>query len=202
MFGIDAPELLIIALVALIFIGPKELPGMLRSVGKWMATARNMAGEFRGHVDDMMRQAELDELKKQVEEGAKDAVLDLQALDPTREIKAAIEDGTKEAQQEIDQAKAAIDSTTTEALPAPAELAVGGDPMAPAPADADVPAVAAIESTAIPAAEVADASTTTAPPTDGVDGDRPVDRAVTSAAEPPPAASEPVVKPPQKVAVG
>ena len=101
MFGIDAPELLVIAAVALIFIGPKELPAMLRSFGRWVATARNMAGEFRGHVDDMMRQAELDELKKQVEAGAKDAVLDLQALDPTREIKSAIEDGASEAEREM-----------------------------------------------------------------------------------------------------
>src|SRR5258707_2238727 len=48
-------------------IGPKELPGMLRSWGKWMAKARGMAAEFRGHVDEMVRQSELDEVKKQLE---------------------------------------------------------------------------------------------------------------------------------------
>jgi sec-independent protein translocase protein TatB len=126
MFGIDAPELMVIAVIALIFIGPKELPGMLRTLGKWVATARNMAGEFRGHVDDMMRQAELDELKKQVEAGAKDAVLDLQALDPSREIKAAIEEGASEAEKEMAATRAAIEApsspeavtASTEALPA------------------------------------------------------------------------------------
>ena len=46
MFGIDSPELLVIAIVALVVIGPKELPGMLRSWGKWMAKMRGMAAEF------------------------------------------------------------------------------------------------------------------------------------------------------------
>ena len=85
MFGIDSPELLVIAIVALIVIGPKELPGMLRSWGKWMAKARGMAAEFRGHVDEMVRQSELDEVKKQL--------VDLQSLDPTKEIKSIVQEG-------------------------------------------------------------------------------------------------------------
>ena len=68
MFGIDSPELLVIAVVALVVIGPKELPGLLRSWGKWMAKMRGMASEFRGHVDEMVRQSELDEVKKQLTE--------------------------------------------------------------------------------------------------------------------------------------
>ena len=84
MFGIDSPELLVIAVVALIVIGPKELPGMLRSWGRWMAQMRGMAAEFRGHVDEMVRQSELDEVKKQLESTPG---LDLQALDPTKQIK-------------------------------------------------------------------------------------------------------------------
>ena len=67
MFGIDSPELLVIAIVALIVIGPKELPGLLRSWGKWMAKMRGMASEFRGHVDEMVRQSELDDVKKQLD---------------------------------------------------------------------------------------------------------------------------------------
>lgn len=133
MFGIDAPELLVIAAVALIVIGPKELPGMLRAVGRWMATARNMAGEFRGHVDDMMRQAELDELKKQVEAGTKDAVLDLQGLDPTREIKAAIAEGASDVEKEMAAARASVDASTTDALAPPpvttAELTAPAEPV-------------------------------------------------------------------------
>ena len=66
MFGIDSPELLVIAIVALIAIGPKELPGLLRTWGKWMAQMRGMASEFRGHVDEMIRQTELEDVKKQL----------------------------------------------------------------------------------------------------------------------------------------
>jgi sec-independent protein translocase protein TatB len=144
MFGIDAPELMVIAVIALIFIGPKELPGMLRTLGKWVATARNMAGEFRGHVDDMMRQAELDELKKQVEAGAKDAVLDLQALDPSREIRAAIEEGASEAEKEMAASRAALEAPpATEALPvssADAEPSTPADPGQTQTAAANEPA--------------------------------------------------------------
>ena len=77
MFGIDSPELLVIAVVALVVIGPKELPGMLRSWGKWMAQMRGMASEFRGHVDEMVRQADIDDVKKQL---TATPGLDLQAL--------------------------------------------------------------------------------------------------------------------------
>lgn len=66
MFGIDSPELLVIAVVALVVIGPKELPGMLRSWGKWMAQMRGIASNSRGHVDEMVRQADLDDVKKQL----------------------------------------------------------------------------------------------------------------------------------------
>ena len=67
MFGIDSPELLVIAIVALFVIGPKELPGMLRSWGKWMAKARGMAAEFRRSFDEMARESELSELRKEID---------------------------------------------------------------------------------------------------------------------------------------
>jgi len=64
---LDWNELLIIGAAALIFIGPKELPGTLRTLGKFVAKARTMAREFQTNVDDMVREAELDEVKKQVQ---------------------------------------------------------------------------------------------------------------------------------------
>ena len=63
----DWNELLIIGAAALIFIGPKELPGALRTMGKFVAKARGMARDFQTNVDDMVREAELDEVKKQVQ---------------------------------------------------------------------------------------------------------------------------------------
>src|SRR4029450_3103713 len=98
MFGIDSPELLVIAIVALVVIGPKELPGLLRSWGKWMAQMPGMPAEFRGHVDEMVRQSELDDVKKQLEAGPG---LDLQALDPTKQIKSMIQEGVSEGEKPL-----------------------------------------------------------------------------------------------------
>jgi sec-independent protein translocase protein TatB len=103
MFGIDSPEILVIAIVALIVVGPKELPGLLRGWGKWMAKARGMAAEFRGHVDEMVRQSELDEVKKQIVDST--AGIDLQALDPTREIKSALNEGIAEGEKALTDAR-------------------------------------------------------------------------------------------------
>lgn len=64
MFDIAWSELGIIAVVALVVIGPKDLPKVLRSVGQWVAKARSMAREFQSGIDDMVRESELDELRK------------------------------------------------------------------------------------------------------------------------------------------
>src|SRR5262249_14505767 len=101
MFGIDSPELLVIAIVALIVIGPKELPGLLRTWGRWMAQMRGMAAEFRGHVDEMVRQSELDDVKKQLEGNN---LLDFKSLDPTQQIKEHIQEGMAEGQKALDEA--------------------------------------------------------------------------------------------------
>ena len=64
MFGIDTGELLIIALVALVVIGPKDLPKVMRTVGGFVGRARGMARHFRSGIDTMMREAELEEMEK------------------------------------------------------------------------------------------------------------------------------------------
>ena len=68
MFDIGWSELVVIAVVALIAIGPKELPGVLRMVGQWMGKARKMAGEFQGQFQEAMREAEMADLKKSFDE--------------------------------------------------------------------------------------------------------------------------------------
>ncbi|HYD28306.1 Sec-independent protein translocase protein TatB [Brevundimonas sp.] len=65
--GIGGLEILVIGLVALLVVGPKDLPVLMRKVGKAMARARAMANEFRSSFDEMARQSELDELRKEVE---------------------------------------------------------------------------------------------------------------------------------------
>jgi len=76
MFDIGWSELVVIAVVALIAIGPKELPGVLRMVGQWMGKARKMAAEFQGQFNEAMREAEMADLKKTFDD-VKDAAKDL-----------------------------------------------------------------------------------------------------------------------------
>lgn len=65
MFDVAPTELLLVMVVALVIIGPKDLPKAMRFVGKWMGKARAMARHFRSGLDTMMREAELEELEKQ-----------------------------------------------------------------------------------------------------------------------------------------
>ena len=68
MFDIGWSEFVVIAVVALIAIGPKELPGVLRMIGQWMGKARKMAAEFQGQFQEAMREAEMADLKKSFDE--------------------------------------------------------------------------------------------------------------------------------------
>lgn len=64
MFDIGWSELVVIAVVALVAIGPKELPGVLRMVGQWVGKARKMASEFQGQFNEALREAEMSDLKQ------------------------------------------------------------------------------------------------------------------------------------------
>jgi sec-independent protein translocase protein TatB len=68
MFDIGWSELLVIGVVALIVIGPKELPSVLRAIGQWTGKIRRMAGEFQNQFQEALREAEMSDLKKQVDE--------------------------------------------------------------------------------------------------------------------------------------
>lgn len=65
--GIGGFEILVIGLVALLVVGPKDLPMLMRRVGQFVGKARGMANEFRASFDEMARQSELDDLRKEVE---------------------------------------------------------------------------------------------------------------------------------------
>src|ERR687889_1473044 len=64
MFGVDSTEFAVVAILALIFIGPKDLPKVLRTVGYWVGRMRGMARHFTSGIETMMREAELEELEK------------------------------------------------------------------------------------------------------------------------------------------
>ena len=92
MFDLSMTEMLVIGVAALIFIGPKELPGALRTVGKFVSKARGMAREFQGSVQEMVRETELDEIKKQVDKvttGEYAHAIETQ-IDPTGQISQAL----------------------------------------------------------------------------------------------------------------
>jgi sec-independent protein translocase protein TatB len=74
MFDIGWSELVVIGVVALIVIGPKELPSVLRAIGQWTGKIRRMASEFQGQFHEAMREIETSDLKKQVDEAS--SVLD------------------------------------------------------------------------------------------------------------------------------
>ena len=93
MFDIGWTEVTFILIFAIIVIGPKELPRVLRTVGQWVGKAKSMTSEFRGHVDDMIRDTELDEVKKQIDSvGSFDANTALEnTIDSDGEIKSAFD---------------------------------------------------------------------------------------------------------------
>jgi sec-independent protein translocase protein TatB len=121
MFDIGWSELVVIAVVALIAIGPKELPGVLRMVGQWMGKARKMAAEFQGQFQEAMREAEMADLKKSFDE-VKEAATGFTSGD----LMTSLEKDVSSAMKIDDIDKPAIDTPATDtpsnidALAAPA----------------------------------------------------------------------------------
>jgi sec-independent protein translocase protein TatB len=157
MFDIGWSELLLIGVVALIVIGPKELPGALRTLGQWMAKIRRMAAEFQGQFQEAMREAEIDQLKKDMDEMAAKAK-DYSHFDPIEDVRRDIEKSVGELPSldpstpsstttETSPPSAAAETTTAASqpsadpatpLPPPAEQQTAATtPAAPEPAIAD-----------------------------------------------------------------
>jgi len=136
MFDVGWSELLLIGIVALIAIGPKELPGALRTLGQWMGKVRRMASEFQNQFHEAMREAELADLKKEVDEMASKAQ-SYAHFDPIEDIRKDIESAASPPP--------ALDTPLTEtpAPPATSESAAAPPPSAPAPAGDPAPAAPA-----------------------------------------------------------
>ena len=90
MFDIGWGELVVIGIVALIAIGPKELPTVLRTLGQYMGKVRRMASEFQGQFQEALREAELSDLKKHAED-IKDSVSGLSTFDPLADTQKEVE---------------------------------------------------------------------------------------------------------------
>jgi sec-independent protein translocase protein TatB len=139
MFDIGWSEIAIIVVVALVVLGPKELPNALRMATQWMRYARKMASEFQSGIDQIVREAELDDARKAVQAVA---TMDIageikRAVDPTGEIMQSMNPQIEDAPQPP---QAAL--TTTE--PAPALSETAAPEAAPAVADPQPPAPLAV----------------------------------------------------------
>jgi sec-independent protein translocase protein TatB len=136
MFDIGWGELLVIGIVALVAIGPKELPGALRTLGQWMGKLRRMASEFQGQFHEAMREAELADLKKQVDEMTTQAQ-SYANFDPVSEVRKEFESTQQQVESAISGQPPADTSSSTAVA---AEPAIAPSVEAPA---AETPNVAA-----------------------------------------------------------
>ncbi len=139
MFDISWTEFLLIGVVALVVIGPKELPGVLRTLGQWTRKVRGMANEFQNQFQEAMREAEMADLKKEVDNLAHD----FKHYDPLKDVREDVEAVSKDIQS-------SLDSTPETKAPLPAtDESVSTEAAADAPAAISEPAaVPALESAA------------------------------------------------------
>lgn len=142
MFDIGWSEIAVIAVVALIAIGPKELPGVLRMVGQWMGKARKMAAEFQGQFQEAMREAEMADLKK--------------SFDEVKEAASGFTSGNLMTSLEKDVSKALdIEGIDKPAVTAPETAAVEPPvtPATPATSNIDAPATSKVDAPEAPIPE-------------------------------------------------
>jgi sec-independent protein translocase protein TatB len=138
MFNFGWGELVVIGIVALIAIGPKELPTVLRTLGQAMGKIRRMANEFQGQFQEALREVEIADLKKQADEmvnSVNESVTGLADFDPMADTQKQLEKDLHEIEHGTPSAAAADFST---ALPAPEEQTALPAPAEPLPA-IDVP---------------------------------------------------------------
>jgi sec-independent protein translocase protein TatB len=117
MFDITSSKLLLLGIVALIVIGPKDLPVLLRTIGKYVGIIKRQAAEFRAQFEEAVRESELDQLKKDVESmGA--------------EAEASMRETERTVTTELDAAKAEVEQATNVSLLDKPADAPAADPMA------------------------------------------------------------------------
>jgi sec-independent protein translocase protein TatB len=162
MLNIGWGEFLIIGIVALIVIGPKELPGVLRMVGQWMTKLRRMASEFQGQFQEAMREAEMADLKKQVDDMTTQAK-SYADFDPIGDVRKEVESTQQQIESAISDPSA---STPTAAGPSPVPAAAAEPATPPVEPAASAPAPAAIPE----ASFNVDAPVASAPPPPQLEG--------------------------------
>lgn len=120
MFEVSWSELLILAVVTLILVGPKDLPVFLRTIGRYAGAVRRQANEFRQYFDDAMREAEMEELRKEL-----DSVRD-EVRRTVREAEQSVEKGKDAANKAARDAATSIDNPQAPAAPEPGAFGAAG----------------------------------------------------------------------------
>ena len=144
MLDISWTEFLLIGVVALIVIGPKELPAVMRTMGQWTRKVRSMAADFQNQFQEAMREAEMADLKKQVD--------DMANFDPLKDVKSGFDTMGKDFQASLEQTPpAAANSTPAVATGLAATVAPEAETKAASPAE---PSEAAPPVAASPADQV------------------------------------------------
>jgi sec-independent protein translocase protein TatB len=137
MFNLGWGELVVIGIVALIAIGPKELPTVLRTLGQWMGKVRRMANEFQGQFQEALREAEFADLKKHADD-ISSSVSEFSTIDPLADVQKDVERSFEEtpATDTSPPATPAVDAANPApaALPEPAPLPVIDVPLPEPPA--------------------------------------------------------------------
>jgi sec-independent protein translocase protein TatB len=148
MFDISWTEFLLIGIVALIVIGPKELPGVMRTMGQWTRKLRGMASDFQHQFKEAMREAEMTDLKKQVD----DMAHDIKNYNPLQGVRADVEAIGKDIESSVATPPApAAELSLPEATAQLADSNVIGTATGPVPAEtaeqsaAELPTTAAAE---------------------------------------------------------
>jgi len=144
MLEIGWGKIVLIGIVALLVIGPKELPAVLRTVGQWMTKLRRMAAEFQTQFQEAMREAEMADLKKQVDEMTSQAQ-SYANFDPIGDVRKEFESTQHQIESAVASPSAATAPQTAESsTPAPSEPplapSTGAEPNAPSSSTEPVPA--------------------------------------------------------------
>jgi len=153
MFDISWTEFLLIGIVALIVIGPKELPGVMRTMGQWTRKLRGMASDFQHQFQEAMREAEMTDLKKQVD----DMAHDIKNYDPLQGVRTDVEAIGKDIESSLAAPAPAAEPSLPEATAQPADSNLIGAATGPELFAAELPATAPVqggESTVVTAATV------------------------------------------------
>lgn len=133
MFDISWTEFLLIGIVALVVIGPKELPTVMRTLGQWIRKLRGMASEFQNQFHEAMREAELSDLKKEVDDMARD-IKNYDPLKPVREEVQSLGEAGKDFEKKLDEAAAPKNATPMTAAPVSAAPMMEEGPVQSEPA--------------------------------------------------------------------